>query len=378
MDFLTYKFENKKFCDAIYFDIKKAFDSVNHNLLLRKLETIGITGKFLNWIKSFICNRNARVCINKSYSSYFNINAGVPQGSVLGPILFIFFISDLPKFCQTDDVFCGLFADDVKAASSIPEQLQIFINKITEWCRHNLLEIAIEKCNVIHFNPSNPQTNYYYADREILPHPGPIRDLGIYLSPDFSFSPHISIIIGKAKRKLYLLLKSLQTTDPMTLAQLYGVYVRPHLEFCSPVFNPPTKKLSDEMERVQRLATRLICKRKPNLFVDSYEDRLSALNLTSLKDRRTTADLSLFQKIFLNLAEIDHTLPGYPRLQKSLPRHEGTRFVTPICTQVKVRGNSFLIRAANTFNNLPKKLKLKLQQKNFKELVLENLLGNKF
>ena len=138
LDILTDNYEHKKFTDVIYFDFEKAFDSVGHNLLLEKLQKAGKTGKFLEWIKSFLCDRTARVCVNKAFSPSFDIPAGVPQGSVLGPILFIFYISDLPKECETAEVFSHLFADDLKAASSSSEHLQLFINKLHEWCRRLL------------------------------------------------------------------------------------------------------------------------------------------------------------------------------------------------------------------------------------------------
>ena len=255
--------------------------------------------------------------------------------------------------------------------------MQKFVNKLSDWTKENLLKMATDKCESFHFQPNNNKTIYKYDETAIPQHEGQIRDLGVHLSPDFTFNYHIQLIINKAKQKLYLLLKTLQSNDPNLLAQLYNVYVRPHLEYCAPIFNPQTKKLSDKLERAQRLATRIICKRKPNLKTTSYEDRLNALNLISLKNRRTAGDLDFFHKIYFNKALVDTNIPGFPRLAKTLPRHEGTRFVTPIC-KTKVRQNSFLIRTANSFNYLPRNLKLKFKQKNFKGLVLYHLCGGNF
>src|SRR5437867_4960454 len=160
----TKNLDNKVPTDIIYLDFAKAFDTVSHNMLYFKLQKFGITGDLLKWIIAFLSNRSQRVVINGVFSSFCKVSSGVPQGSVLGPLLFLLFINDLPEFLH-DNVSCVLFADDVKIYKDITsvadsEIMQSTLNEIQNWSLMWKLELSPHKCVVLHLGKNNPHFNY--------------------------------------------------------------------------------------------------------------------------------------------------------------------------------------------------------------------------
>ena len=140
--------------DVCYFDVAKAFDTVCHPLLLAKLEAFfGISGSLLGWIRAWLSSRKQFVSVGDSFSSYADVSSGVPQGSVLGPILFVLFINDLPSCVRFSKIF--LFADDVKLYLQVKsdadfDQLQSDILTVPTWFSDNLLSVAAPKCKIFH------------------------------------------------------------------------------------------------------------------------------------------------------------------------------------------------------------------------------------
>ena len=144
MNTLTNYIENHECTDVIYLDFCKAFDSVPHLRLLNKLQAYGISGKLLTWIKCFLNNRRQRVRINGSYSDYCNVDSGIPQGSILGPILFIIFINDLPDNLLSH---CKIFADDTKIFNASINHicLQNDLLSLLDWSRIWQLSFNVKK-----------------------------------------------------------------------------------------------------------------------------------------------------------------------------------------------------------------------------------------
>ena len=148
--------------DVAYLDFSKAFDSVPHQRLIQKLSSYGFSGKLLLWIKSFLSNRHQRVVLNGSFSSWCAVTSGVPQGSVLGPLLFTLYINDIPNIVHTNLSF---FADDSKVYSVIKtiedsHQLQADLDSIHEWCQVWLLKLNLSKCKIMHVGNSPIVTSY--------------------------------------------------------------------------------------------------------------------------------------------------------------------------------------------------------------------------
>ena len=215
--------ESKKSCDVIYLDFRKAFDSVPHNELLFKLWRMGITGPLWLWFKAYLKGRSHFVSLDSVSSDMFPVMSGVPQGSVLGLLLFLIYINDLPQSLSLGSI-PYLFADDSKLVRSIASfsdcsVLQEDIFSIMEWCRTWNLNLNKEKCAAIHFSLSsslNPQSDYKIMDTSINfieSH----RDLGIMVNNKLSWSKHYDYISLKAYRSLHLIYRTIPPSGPANL-----------------------------------------------------------------------------------------------------------------------------------------------------------------
>nr|CAD2171133.1 unnamed protein product [Meloidogyne enterolobii] len=260
-DDYTQAIEQKKCIDVIFFDLAKAFDTVPHDRLLKKLQAMGITDTLLDWLKDYLNNRTFSVQVESIMSEEHNITSGVPQGSILGPILFIAYIYDLIELCKTQHVTPKLFADDLKAYFTFDSTqhnyhspLQNFINKFSNYCKINGLKISINKCKSLHIGSKNPNHEYSLENSPIpiTQQKESIRDLGIHFTSDLKWESHIKIIAAKATRTYFTIIRSLKTRNPNFLINLFKIYVLPILEFGSPVFNPYLQKDILSLENVQK------------------------------------------------------------------------------------------------------------------------------
>ena len=189
--------ENKKI-DCIYVDFQKAFDSIPINLLIQKISNMGIRGKLLSWITDFLTKRTFCVKIGETISSYKNITSGVPQGSVLGPLLFLIYINDLPEVIPKD-VKIKLYADDLKIykcyKTEIDRQnLDLALLKLEQWANKSGLKIAINNTFIFYLGNKNSKTQYK-INNNIITEANTIKDLGVTIDNRLTFSEYISHII---------------------------------------------------------------------------------------------------------------------------------------------------------------------------------------
>lgn len=241
-----------------------------------------------------IIYRTQRVVLGEHQSGWVNIESGVPQGSVIGPTLFLIYVNDL-----LDGISCQgeLYADDCKIFQALKDstshrKIQDDLDKIIEWTRTWKLYLNSDKCKVMHFGNGNTQNKYHLN----CPFSGPPtqlnisnleRDLGILISDDLKWSCQVNIAASKANRTLGMILNTFHYMDSDLLKTLYCAYVRPLLEFASPAWNPYLRKDIDLLEKVQKRATKV-----PTTTKDlPYETRLSVLGLQSLEERRTRYDV---------------------------------------------------------------------------------------
>jgi hypothetical protein len=298
--------------DVIYTDFAKAFDKVPHKRLLHKLKAYGICGSLFRWISDWLANRKQRVVVGKAESEWKEVTSGVPQGSVLGPLLFILYINDLP-----DNIahHIKIYADDSKILGVIKTEedkarLQLDIDKAVEWSKMWLMLFNLDKCKCMHVGRNNKSVYVYTMTdqmgmRQELGTTSVERDLGVLISEDLKVKHQVEAAAARANQVLGRLKKSFRSRGLMLWKVLYKMYVRPHLEFAIQSWSPHLKRDINALENIQRRATKLITgiKHKP------YEERLTILGLTKLEDRRVRNDLIQQYKIVHGVEKIEFVVP---------------------------------------------------------------------
>ena len=293
--------------DIVYTDISKAFDTVSHHKLLAVLESYGIVNKTLNWIQAFLSDRTQCVCINNAFLSFLPVTSGVPQGSVLGPLLFIIFINNMSIFCHPKHPLSGmlLYADDAKLFSTDHIDLQESITNINSWMDSYQLSIAPAKCQhlpiVCHPNNDN---NQYRIGNNIISTLSAVSDLGIIVSSNLKWHKHICNISLKASIRCYQILHCFSSNNVWILLKTYITYIRPLLEYNTVLWSPYLKNDIAMIESVQKHYTKKICFRC-NIPNTSYSHRLHMLNIKSLECKRLEFDLFLTYKIIHGIVDIN-------------------------------------------------------------------------
>ena len=293
--------------DVLYLDFSKAFDSVPHQRLMKVINSFGITGKASGWIKSFLSNRTQKVRVNGSESSWAPVLSGIPQGSILGPVLFSLFINDMPENIQS---LISLFADDTKihlplSTDDSAKQLQDDLNLLETWSTVMQMKFHPKKCKVLHLGRTNKKEDYFMhtsnGTLHRLEETEVEKDLGVFTDHKLKFTDHCQNKINTANRVLRYIRHTFLYINEQIFLLLYKALVRPHLEYASCIWNPNLKYNIDSIERVQRRATKIV----PSLKDLSYTDRLKKLNLETLEYRRTRADLLETYRIMNGIHELD-------------------------------------------------------------------------
>ena len=254
---------NHQVVDCIYMDFAKAFDTVPHKRLLNKLSSYGICGKLHAWIKAFLTDRTQRVTVNGVTSEVDVVVSGIPQGSVLGPVLFIVYINDIFDNIKSEGF---LFADDTKIFKAIQNEqdaaeLQADIDELERWTNKWLLKFNPDKCHVLsmgRFEDTKYTKRYQIYSRE-LEHVFEEKDLGVIVDSDLSFEEHISAKVRIANAMVGLLRRSFSYLSPQVFRKLYLSLVRPHLEYAQTVWSPHSRKLIKMIELNGHVNHGMVC-----------------------------------------------------------------------------------------------------------------------
>lgn len=285
--------EEEETFDCIYFDFAKAFDKVPHDRLLQKVRALGVNEVIVTWIRNYLHGRQQLVVVNGERSDPTPVASGVPQGSVIGPTLFLLFINDLPGVAGNHT---RLFADDTKLfgkvsqADNLSSSLQEDIDAFVEWAERWGMKFHPEKCKVLHFGKENPNKTYHMrvgSNLVDLRNDSSEKDLGIVTDTKLSFSQHVAEISAKANQKLGVIKRGFRYRSKSVIKCLYTSQVRPILEGGNVVWQPKSKRDMKALEQIQRRATRLA----PSISNLSYADRLKALHLPSLQYRFKRGDV---------------------------------------------------------------------------------------
>ena len=338
-----------------YTDIRKAFDSVSHIKLNSVLESYGIHPEVLLWIRNLLNKRTQVVRLQSSLSSSLPILSGVPQGSVIGPLLFIIYVNDIVMKVQAQSpISFALFADDAKLYSTNHQELQQSLNLFYKITKEYQLNLAPEKCFILPIGKKHllHSLNTFSINSSILPNQNFAHDLGITISSDLKWEQHVNKIFQKATFVSYQITKSFKSKNIWIYVSLYKSYLRPILEYHSQIWSPHLNKDNDKLESVQSRFTKLVCNRC-NIPNTSYQDRLYKLGMLSLKHRRIRFDLITLYKIINNQSFIKFDSYFYFQEHPYSFRNNRQRILPKNKFKNDIWSGSFFERAPRYFNNLP-------------------------
>lgn len=361
-EFMSNSLANGEHVDVIYMDFSKAFDTVPHNRLLNKLQAYGIRGQLLLWIRDWLTTRKQRVVLANNNAEWRDVLSGVPQGSVLGPLLFVIFINDLATNLHNE---IRMYADDTKilgraTTSEDRERLQQDIDKCVEWARTWMMKFNIAKCKVMHVGRGHIKSKHEYFMRDELDNVHTLtstkieRDLGVLVSSDLKFESQCKAAAAKANWAFGDLKRVFSTRNPKLWEILWKAHIRPHLEHAPQAWSPYNEADIKVLEQVQRRLTKHIDGMKGL----SYEERLTRLGWTTLEKRRLRGDLIFTYQVLHNNATVNlnwhwakplETVEGPAASVRANP----VRVMPPIFQHCKQRNHFITSRIETPLRELP-------------------------
>lgn len=293
--------------DVIILDFSKAFDTVSHTKLIHKLRAFGFNSKLVCWIESWLDGRSFKVVVNGCSSQPTRVTSGVPQGSVLGPLLFLLYINDLPNKISCAHTSIRLFADDAILYRPIhlPSDnlaLQQQFSSVTKWAEDWQLRFNVTKCTSTSMLPVKSQYIYHLQGAPLVcTHE--FTYLGVKVSSSLSFDAHIRQTLQKASATLYMLMRALKKASPKAKRTSYFSICLPLLEYASEVWNPSLAYQIANFERINRKAFRWAYSYKK---FDSISKEMERAGWPTLLSRRVSKDKKTLDKILSNQLAVDY------------------------------------------------------------------------
>ena len=326
----------------------KAFDKVPHSRLFNKLEFYGIHGSLLRWIKNFLTDRLQQVIIDNKRSDSCYVLSGVPQGTVLAPLLFLIYINDLPLHVSSK---IRLYADDVILYSNICSmadcrRLQNDLDSLMQWSHKWQMHFNPRKCEFLRITNKKSFLPFsYYINNCLIQEVFHARYLGVILDQHLSWNEHIKQIANKATKVNAFLYRNLYQCPPLVKSNVYKAMVRPIMEYSSTIWDPHTLVNINRLESVQKHAARM-CFKNYSRF-SSISSMLANLNLPTLQERRNRAKLQMLYKIIHQLVAIpDNCLTPIPSYLRS-------GYFNQLNTNIDCFKYSFFPSSIKLWNHLP-------------------------
>ena len=370
---LSVNLNSKLQTDIVYFDFAKAFDSVNHDIILHKLKySFGIDGKLLRFLKIYLMDRQQRVVIDGEFSTWQPVLSGVPQGSILGPLLFVLFINDIVKVISPDTNIV-LYADDLKIWRKISNAadhnvLQSDISNLHTWATENKMNFHPSKCKVLRSTLKlKPLILDYTMAGCILETTENERDLGVIINSKLLYNKHHNQIVPKSSQRLGLLKRNCSFTKCIKSRKiLYLTIVRSLYEHCSPIWRPINQTQLNKFDKIQKRAIKWIFNETYCRYsVRQYFEKQKYLKILPIESKFILNDIIMFHKIFYNLSVVQ--LPKYiitydrsnadaAMFQRQTRQFNSTDRLKVRCTispRVNAFKNSFFYRVHLLWNELP-------------------------
>ena len=384
--------------DVVYFDFSKAFDSVNHDLILKKLKySYNIDGRLLKFLANYLSEREQCVVIGNSKSDTKPVLSGVPQGSIIGPILFVLFINDLAEGLSSNTDL-ALYADDTKIWRTIHSELdneilQKDIDYLNNWATLNKMKFHPQKCKVISVASRPPpllgilpNIQYFYSLGEnLLDYADCERDLGIDINSKLNFSDHCERVLSKAKQQLGIVRRTCYfVNDIKRRRSLYLSLVRSKFEHCTPIWRPTGKTMLHRFESLQKFSIKWILSEEYISYNSNimYIQKCRQVNLLPIRIHFTLNDLVLFHKIVYEFIPVK--FPSYLSFFNGITRLRSSHLdnLSIVSNLQSSRFNetylrkSFFFRTHTEWNALPNEIRQITSPSSFKEAVKKHFWNN--
>ena len=360
--------------DVIYLDFAKAFDKVDFDIILKKLRSLGVKHRIGRWIHAFITGRTQSVLVNGARSKPASVKSGVPQGSVLGPLLFLILIGDIDKDIASS--FLSSFADDTRMGQGVntqddAERFQSDLDSVYQWTIDNNMELHGDKFEHLHYSFRQPQSSTSHAyisssGTNIEEKSSVDKDLGVTMSNDGTFKTHIKGVVSGARSQASWVLRTFKTREKLPMMTLYKSLIQCKLDYCSQLWSPTSKGEINSLEMVQRNFLRNI----KSIGRLPYWEQLKELGLYSQERRRERYTIIYIWRILEGQvpnisAEGSRGFVGENishRLNCENSRLGRRCAIPPLLTSCsphiqKLREASISVRGPRLFNSLPKHLR---------------------
>lgn len=367
---------DRKVIVAVFLDLKRAFETVDRDILLQKLDRYGIRNTELNWFKSYLLGRRQKTKVNNLLSDATNVNFGVPQGSLLGVLLFLIYINDMEKkvvhsklMLFADDAL--LFVSDVSVDEGI-DKINSDLKELQNWFQMNKLKLNINKTKAMILNGSTRRS--ICIDNEPIEIIDEIKYLGILIDNKLTFNAHVEHVCKKVARKLHFFARIRKRISKICAIRVYNTIIKPHFEYCSSVTFMCNDYMLDRLQKLQNRGMRIIlqCNRRTHIT-----DMLAQLSWMSINQRIIFNVLVFVYKMKFKLlpAYLNDNIT-YVNDVQPYPLRNANNFRL-LNFRNQITGNMVMHKGLSIFNKLPNEIKNEENIYRFKKLTI-NFIKHRF